>query len=82
MFREFEDLGFTNNTLFIILGNHGLSLGEHGIYGNKENFFETAFRVPLIMYSGHPKWPSVNVILKFSLLQTVTFLISMSYPLC
>ncbi|CAG0883846.1 unnamed protein product [Darwinula stevensoni] len=41
------DLGLRNNTIVVLLGDHGWSLGEHGEW-SKYSDFEVATRVPLL----------------------------------
>ena len=45
---EVEASGRQDNTLFVFLSDHGLSMGSHGLMG-KQNLFEESVRVPLIM---------------------------------
>ena len=43
-----EDLGLADNTVVVLLGDHGWHLGEHGFLG-KHNLMEKATHVPLIV---------------------------------
>jgi arylsulfatase A-like enzyme len=57
--RELVDqlgrLGIADNTAIIILGDHGESLGEHGILFDHHGLYECTMRPPLIM-----RWPGVT----------------------
>jgi iduronate 2-sulfatase len=45
---ELEKLGLADDTIVILMGDHGYNLGEHGLW-NKHVNFETALRTPLII---------------------------------
>jgi iduronate 2-sulfatase len=45
---ELQRLGMDQSTIVVVLGDHGFSLGEHGLWGKLTNF-EVATRVPLII---------------------------------
>ncbi|KAJ3075510.1 hypothetical protein HDU98_007883 [Podochytrium sp. JEL0797] len=47
--------GLLESTLFVIVGDHGMGLGDHGgVVGTGEGGFEESFRVPLMFYSENP----------------------------
>ena len=48
--RTLEQTGQADNTIIIVLADHGDMLGERGLW-YKMNFFENACRVPLIVYA-------------------------------
>ncbi len=45
-----EDAGFGNDTIVLLLADHGDMLGERGLW-YKMNFFEPACRIPLIVHA-------------------------------
>ena len=55
IFDALEKSGRADNTLIALVGDNGLSVGQHGFLG-KQNAFEHAFKVPLIFAGpGVPK---------------------------
>jgi arylsulfatase A-like enzyme len=48
---ELERLGIADRTIVIITGDHGESLGEHGIYFGHAGMYDTTLRVPLLMWA-------------------------------
>jgi arylsulfatase A-like enzyme len=42
-------LGVDKNTIIVLTGDHGESLGEHGLLGHTQGLYETNVRVPLIV---------------------------------
>jgi iduronate 2-sulfatase len=54
LMQELKTLGLLENTVVILLGDHGFSLGEHNFWG-KHNTMNTALSVPLIIKSPHVK---------------------------
>jgi arylsulfatase A-like enzyme len=49
---DVESLGLSDDTLIVVTGDHGESLGEHGIYYDHHGLYDPQLRVPLIM--SHP----------------------------
>jgi arylsulfatase A-like enzyme len=47
-----EDMGLLEETLVVFTTDHGEYMGEHGLLG-KNNLYETAYRIPLLM-----RWPA------------------------
>jgi arylsulfatase A-like enzyme len=53
--KTVEDRGELDNTIFIMAGDNGLALGQHGLFG-KQNHYDHSVRVPLIFAGpGIPK---------------------------
>jgi len=44
---EFDARGLSDNTVFILAGDNGLAVGQHGLMG-KQNCYEHSVRVPLV----------------------------------
>ncbi|MFH1740144.1 MAG: sulfatase [bacterium] len=44
-----KELGLEEGTLFVAVGDHGESLGEHGMEGHGQDLYEVVLRVPLIL---------------------------------
>lgn len=51
-----EQLGLAENTLVALLGDHGESMTEHGIFFDHYGLYECTLRVPLIFH-----WPAGNL---------------------
>uniref|UniRef100_H2YQV4 Iduronate 2-sulfatase n=1 Tax=Ciona savignyi TaxID=51511 RepID=H2YQV4_CIOSA len=47
--QQLEDSGFADDTIIVLMGDHGWSLGEHGDWCKYENF-EVVTRVPLLVH--------------------------------
>jgi arylsulfatase A-like enzyme len=57
-----NDLGLRENTVIVLVGDHGWSLSEHGLWAKHSNF-EVALQVPLIISTSHfPKNKKTNSI--------------------
>lgn len=46
--QRLTELGLIENTLVIHSGDHGLAVGQHGLFG-KQNLYDHSVRVPLVM---------------------------------
>eukprot|EP01022_Parablepharisma_sp_SALTPOND_P008880 TRINITY_DN137185_c0_g1_i1.p1 TRINITY_DN137185_c0_g1~~TRINITY_DN137185_c0_g1_i1.p1 ORF type:complete len:640 (+),score=27.64 TRINITY_DN137185_c0_g1_i1:335-2254(+) len=54
--QNFRDHGFLENTLFVFLGDHGISLGEHNVWYTTDIQYETQFEIPIILYTENKEW--------------------------
>ncbi|SDB99865.1 sulfatase-like hydrolase/transferase [Natrinema hispanicum] len=47
-----EDAGEWEDTLFVVCGDHGEHVGEHGFFGHQYNLYDTVLNVPLVFCGG------------------------------
>ncbi|MXV64571.1 sulfatase-like hydrolase/transferase [Natronorubrum sp. JWXQ-INN-674] len=47
-----EDAGAWEDTLFVVCGDHGEHIGEHGFFGHQYNLYDTLINVPLVLHGG------------------------------
>jgi len=47
-----KETGEWENTIFIVLGDHGENIGEYGFFGHQYNLHETLVHVPLVITGG------------------------------
>ena len=52
LFTELEEQGQTDNTLVIVMSDHGESFGEHGLLEHHNSLYPEVIHVPLILW-----WP-------------------------
>jgi lipoteichoic acid synthase len=50
MFARFKEAGLYENTVFLILGDHGEGFGEHDRYAHDDTIYEEGLRVPMIIH--------------------------------
>jgi arylsulfatase A-like enzyme len=50
--RTLEAEGEWENTILVILGDHGENVGDHGVLGHQYNVYDTLLHVPLIVHGG------------------------------
>lgn len=55
--RQMDKRDMTKDTFFVIVGDHGVSMGEHNKYGVVGNVYEPAFKIPLLIYPGWKNMP-------------------------
>src|SRR5829696_5961505 len=51
---QYQELGLYDNTIFVLFGDHGEGLGEHGRFLHGDTIWEEGLRVPLIIHA--PGW--------------------------
>lgn len=51
MIEEFRSRGLMQDTLFVIVGDHGESFGEHGLFVHNSSMYDEEVTVPLIFWS-------------------------------
>jgi arylsulfatase A-like enzyme len=47
-----EATGEWEDTLFVVCGDHGEHIGEHGFFGHQYNLYDTLLNVPLVCHGG------------------------------
>ncbi|ELY76217.1 sulfatase [Natrinema pallidum] len=47
-----KDAGEWPDTLFVVCGDHGEHIGEHGFFGHQYNLYDTLLTVPLVCHGG------------------------------
>jgi lipoteichoic acid synthase len=50
LFDQYKELGLYDNTVFVILGDHGEAFGEHGLYTHGNTPHEEALKIPMIIH--------------------------------
>lgn len=51
MLEAFDKSGILNSTLFVLVGDHGESFGEHGVFIHNSSMYEEEVTVPLIFWA-------------------------------
>jgi arylsulfatase A-like enzyme len=75
-----KELGLENNTVVVLLGDHGWNLGEHNFWG-KHNVFLNALHIPLIIKAPGVKPRQVNQLVELvDIFPTVCKLVSLEIP--
>ncbi len=50
LFEQYKELGLYEDTVFVIVGDHGEAFGEHGRYQHDNAIYEEGLKVPLIIH--------------------------------
>ncbi len=50
LFDQYKELGLYDNTVFVILGDHGEAFGEHGLYTHGNTPHEEALKIPMLVH--------------------------------
>jgi lipoteichoic acid synthase len=50
LFDQYKQLGLYDNTVFIILGDHGEGFGEHGLYQHDNTIYEEGLKIPMLIH--------------------------------
>ncbi|PJF19620.1 Catalase-peroxidase [Paramicrosporidium saccamoebae] len=54
--KALQDNGILKDTLLVVMGDHGMSLGEHSRVGTNENSEEQLLKIPCLLYSENEAW--------------------------
>ncbi|HKP58128.1 MAG TPA: sulfatase-like hydrolase/transferase [Polyangiales bacterium] len=49
LLEQYRRLGLLENSVFVVVGDHGEAFGEHGLYTHDDVLFEEGLRVPLLV---------------------------------
>jgi len=50
LFEQYKDLGLYEDTVFVVLADHGEGFGEHGIYTHGNIPYEEGLKIPMIIH--------------------------------
>jgi len=50
LFDQYKDLGLYEDTVFVILADHGEAFGEHGMYTHGNTPYEEGLKIPMIVH--------------------------------
>jgi lipoteichoic acid synthase len=53
LFRQYKELGLYENTVFVILGDHGESFGEHSLNTHGFSMYEEGLRIPMLIHDAN-----------------------------
>jgi len=87
LYKQFEERDFLEESLWIIVPDHGEGFGQHDFGGHGENVFEEQIRTPLIMHSpsmtkGHkPPYLAENVDILPTIAEIVGFDLTDEYEI-
>ena len=56
LIEQYKDLGLYEDTVFVILGDHGEGFGEHGLEQHDNTIYEEGMHIPLLVHD--PKNPA------------------------
>ncbi len=52
--QQYQDLGLYENTVFVIVGDHGEAFGEHGLRLHDDVMYDEGLRVPFVVHDPRP----------------------------
>jgi lipoteichoic acid synthase len=58
LFDQYKELGLYEDTVFIVMGDHGEGFGEHDRYQHDNVPYEESLRIPLLVHD--PRWCGSN----------------------
>ena len=50
LFEQYKDLGLYEDTVFVVVADHGQAFGEHGLYTHGNVPYEEGLKIPLIVH--------------------------------
>jgi arylsulfatase A-like enzyme len=58
---QYRQLGLLDDTLFLVVGDHGEAFGEHGLQGHNNVLYDEVLRVPWLLYDPTGRLPARSV---------------------
>jgi lipoteichoic acid synthase len=50
LFNQYKELGLYQDTVFVILGDHGEGFGEHGLFQHDNTIYEEGLKIPMLIH--------------------------------
>jgi len=50
LFRQYKDLGLYEDTIFVVMADHGEGFGEHGVRQHDNSIYGEGVRIPLLVH--------------------------------
>jgi len=81
IFMELERKGYLQDSLLIILADHGQGLGEHGKYGHNVYLYQEQIRIPMLIYdSSAVTWANLAFAAQIDVAPTILDRIGLPIP--
>ena len=58
LFEQYKEMGLYEDTVFVILGDHGEGFKEHGLEQHDNTIYEEGLHIPLLVHD--PQWPGAR----------------------
>lgn len=77
LIAQYKALGLYENTIFVVFGDHGESIGTHGRHQHNPSLYEETLRIPLIVHGAHinPVRVTTTVVSQVDIMPTVLSLL-------
>ncbi len=82
LFQQYKDVGLYDDTIFIVVGDHGEAFREHKTWGHGSILHEEVARIPMLIHDPNSKYKGYSIETPVSLLDILpTVLDSQGYEL-
>ena len=81
LFTQLEQKGYLQNSVVVITGDHGESLGERGLYGHTFNLYPEETTPPLLVYDPDPvEYPGLDFARQIDVAPTILDRLGLPIP--
>jgi glucan phosphoethanolaminetransferase (alkaline phosphatase superfamily) len=83
LFGELQNKGYLQNSLVVILGDHGDGLGEHGCFGHVYDLYQPQMRIPILFYDeAKVRYANLKLATQIDIMPTVVDRLGLPIPAC
>jgi glucan phosphoethanolaminetransferase (alkaline phosphatase superfamily) len=82
VFESLKQKGYLDNSLVVILGDHGEALGQpdHSIYGHVNYLYQECIRIPLLIYDDEAKYANLEYATQIDVAPTILDRLGLAIP--
>ncbi len=83
LFEALQSKGYLQNSIVVILGDHGDGLGEHGCFGHVHHLYQAQMRIPILIYDeAKVRYANLKLATQIDIAPTLIDRLGLPIPAC